>query len=182
MRIVTAISEGVSRLERALLIALTLVITLLILVNVVTRAFDVAIYWVDELAIYCLIWLVFIGGSHTLRLGRQVRVTAALLAVPPSLRTTLLVAIDAAVFAFSLLLVWMAWIWFDLPGLAAAGFDTDAFAGTTFNFIYDEPTLTIGIDKFWIWLVMPWFAVTASVHAAANLLERLSGRASVEVF
>ena len=39
---------------------------------------------------------------------------------------------------------------------------------------YDEPTLTIGIRKFRVWLVMPWFALAASVYAGANVAGALA--------
>lgn len=180
MRALIRLSDGLARVERVVVAALVAAVVGLILLNVVTRAFDSAIYWVDELAIYCMIWLVFVGGAHVLRLDKHVRVTVGLMALPRRARALALIAIDILLALFCLSLIWMAWIWYDPAGLARAGFDLEAFSGATFNFIYEEPTLTIGIDKFWVWLVMPWFALAASVHATANLVDRLQGRASVD--
>jgi TRAP-type C4-dicarboxylate transport system permease small subunit len=45
-----------------------------------------------------------------------------------------------------------------------------AFQGSTFNFIYAEPTSTLGVPKWIIWLVMPIFAGGVFLHATAHLL------------
>ena len=160
-------------MERVLLIALVGVLVGLILFNVTTRAADVAVYWVDELAIYTMIWLVFVGASHAVRLGRHVQVTLLLMSLSGRARRAAECGIGVLVWGFCLFCIWLAWIWYDPVELAAAGFDKDVFSSATFNYIYDEPTLTIGIRKFWVWLVMPWFALTASVHAGANVTEAM---------
>ena len=172
----TRLSDHLARLERLLLIGLVAILVGLILLNVVTRAANIAVYWVDELAIYTMIWLVFVGASHTLRLRRHVRVTLVLAALHGRLRRWVETGIDLLLWAFCVFLIWLAWIWYDPVGVADAGFDRRAFSAATFNFIYDEPTLTIGIRKFWVWLVMPWLAVTATLHASANVADTLSGR------
>ena len=165
----TRLSNHLARLEKVLLIALVAVLVGLILFNVMTRTADVAVYWVDELAIYTMIWLVFIGASHAVRVGRHVQVTLLLMVLSGRARQHLECGIGVLVWAFCLFCTWLAWIWYDPLALAAAGFDKDVFSSATFNYIYDEPTLTIGIRKFWVWLVMPWFALTSSVHAGANV-------------
>ncbi len=166
----TWLSDRLARLEKVLLIALVAILVGLILFNVVTRAAGVAVYWVDELAIYTMIWLVFIGASHAVSLRRHVQVTLVIMALPARARRNVECGIDLLVWAFCLFCVWLAWIWYDPLSLAAAGFDKDVFSSRTFNYIYDEPTLTIGIRKFWVWLVMPWFTLTASVHSGANFV------------
>ena len=176
----TLLSDGLARLERVVLIGLVAVLVGLILLNVVTRAADVAVYWVDELAIYTMIWLVFVGGGHTVRLRRHVQVTLLLASLPERRRRAVEIGIDLLVWSFCLFAIWLAWIWYDPVTLASAGFDTEAFSAATFNFIYDEPTLTIGIRKFWVWLVMPWFALAASVHAGANVARALAAETGPE--
>ena len=174
MSVLTVLSAHLARLERRLLIALLAFLVGLILLNVVTRAVDVAIYWVDELAIYTMIWLVFIGAGHTLRLRRHVRVTLLIDAVPDHVRLPAEIGIDLLIWCFCLFSIWLVWIWYDPLAFALAGFDRELFSSRTFNYIYDEPTSTIGVRKLWIWLVMPWFALTASVHAGANVAEALT--------
>jgi hypothetical protein len=56
------------------------------------------------------------------------------------------------------------------------GFDTGAFQAATFNFIYAEPTTTLGIAKSWVWLVMWAFSLGMVLHGLANLATHLRGR------
>lgn len=172
---ISRISRGLLAVERIALIVLTAAITLLILLNVVTRSIGQALFWVDEAAIYTMIWAVFIGASMQLRLGSAIAVDLVPLMLPERGRRALRVVVDLLVLAFALTLVWLAWIWYDPAGLVAAGLDREAFSMATFNFIYQEPTVTIGLPKFLFWLVIPIFAVSLAIHGTANLVETLRG-------
>ena len=50
-------------------------LTALILLNVVTRYSHFPIYWIDESAVYCVVWLTFIGASAMTRLRLDFAVT-----------------------------------------------------------------------------------------------------------
>ena len=58
-------------------------------------------------------------------------------------------------------------------GIARAGFDARDYAAETFNFIYTEHTQTLNWPNWVLYLVLPLFAATLSVHCVANLLEDL---------
>ena len=69
-------SDALARFERLLLIASVAAILGLILLNVVTRAAQASIYWVDEAAIFAMVFCTFIGASllvvaNALRLLRR---------------------------------------------------------------------------------------------------------------
>lgn len=152
------------------LVAFTVV---LILLNVVTRAFNVALFWVDELAIYSMIWAFMLGAAATVR-GRQgIAVTLAQDYASPRARTWLALTSDSFVLLFSLSLVALNWLWFDPLLLYAVDFDIAAFIKASFNFVYKEQTSTLGIAKWWVWLIMPLMAVLMSLHALANWLDSL---------
>ena len=172
VRLLNTTSLTIVKFERWALIFLASAVTGLILLNVVTRSLNFAIYWVDELAIYAMVWLVMIGASVTIRKRQGISVTLLEGIVGKRIWSLFLIAVDAIILTFCMALVWLSWIWFDPLTLMSFGFDTDAFSGITFNFIYDEPTLTIGVPKFLVWLVMPVTAVTMTVHAAHNLFSR----------
>ena len=60
------ISAFWARIEITLAALLAAGVTLLILLNVVTRNIGAALFWVDELAIYAMVWMTFLGASAAL--------------------------------------------------------------------------------------------------------------------
>lgn len=166
------ISAAWARIEITLAAALAASITVLILLNVVTRSLGSALFWVDELAIYAMAWMAFLGASSALHFGHSVAVTILTDALPPALRKAAARLVDLIVLVFALLMIWFCWRWYSPLELAGHGFDVKAFQGATFNFIYAEPTTTLGIQKFWVWSVMWLFALGATLHSIANLVGR----------
>lgn len=164
------VSRGLARIELALAGLLATAVAGLILLNIVTRTAGAALFWVDELAIYAMVWMAFLGASVTIARRSSVAVTVATDALPPRLRGWIGRLIDGVVLAFAAFLLWLAWGWYDLPTLARLNFSIDAFTGETFNFMYREPTQTLGAPKFWVWLIVPFAALAMAIHAAANLV------------
>ncbi len=160
-----------ARGELALAALLAVGVTLLILLNVVTRTAGAAIYWVDEAAIYTMVWMTFLGASAAIASQQQVAITALTDVLPDGLRRVAAKLVDVAVFVFACAMIWFCWRWYMPLAIAEAGFDARAFQGATFNFIYAEPTSTIGIRKWIIWLVMPLFSLGVFIHALAHLLD-----------
>jgi TRAP-type C4-dicarboxylate transport system permease small subunit len=171
MHWLSRVSNAVVAAEKRLVSMLAAVLVLLILLNIVTRAAGAAIFWVDELAIYTMIWMALIGASVMLRLRMGVAVTLITDLLPRPLRRALTRLVDAVLLFFAVVLLVLCWQWYDPVALMRAGFDPDVFAQNTFKFIYTEPTNTIGISKFWVWLAVPLMAAAMTLHALANLLE-----------
>jgi TRAP-type transport system small permease protein len=166
------LSAAVARVEAALAAALILGVCGLILLNIATRSFGNALYWVDEAAIYCMVWSAFLGASVTVRNRSALAIDLLKDVVGPGAARALGRLVQLLVLGFGLAVLWLAFAWYDPVGLARAGWDTAAFSGATFNFIYQEPTLTIGFAKWPIWLIMPVFGATVALHSLANLTDR----------
>lgn len=158
-------------LEKKIVTLLAAALLLLILLNIVTRELQAALFWVDELAVYTMIWMAFIGASVMVRMRSGVAVTILVDLLPPGLQRVLARLVDAIILIFAVALLVLSWLWYDPLALAQNGFDFDRFAASTFKFIYSEPTSTIGIKKFWVWLAVPVMALGMTIHAAANLVE-----------
>ena len=169
MILLRGLSIGLARFEMVVGAILAGSITVLILLNVVTRSMGHALYWVDEAAISAMVWMGFLGASVTLHYRQSVSVTLIPDALTPKFARPLGVFVDVCVLAFALVLLVLTWFWFDPLTLAETGFDTKKFSGQTFNFIYSEPTTTIGMRKIWFWLIMPYAALTLTLHALRNL-------------
>lgn len=173
MRLLNSFNRRLGQLELALACGLGLAITLLIMLNIVTRSIGQAVYWVDEAAIAAMVWMGLLGASVALSNRSSIAVTILpdMLSQKPRYVLTLLV--DVCVLVFAAIMLVLVWQWFDPVGLARAGFDTRAFAAETFNFIYTETTTTLVVRKFWLWLIMPVFSVCILIHGLTNLVESL---------
>ena len=159
--------------ERFAVAGFMFLLTGLILLNVVTRYTGIPLYWVDESAIYSVVFLSFIGASAMTRLRLDFAVT--MLTERFSARGVRIAKVMATsvVLLFGLALLWLCVLWLDPVGMARAGFDARELAARTFNFIYTERTQTLNWPVWALYLIMPVFALSMVVHSAANLLEDL---------
>ena len=168
-----ALSTAVLRAERAALTVLMSLLVALILLNVVTRYSGMPIYWVDEAAVFTMVWLSFVGASLMTRLRMDFAVGLVSDQLPPGGAKVLKVIATFGVLVFALALVWMCWVWMDPRGIAAAGFNAKDYAEASFNFIYTEHTQTLEWPTWVLQLILPIFSLTLTIHAFANLLEEL---------
>lgn len=166
-------STAVLRLERWLLLGLMALLMVLILVNVATRYSGIPIYWIDEAAVYSVVWLTFVGGSAMTRLRMDFAVTLLTEKLGARAAHLFKLGAGAGVLVFGLAMLAMCWIWMDPVGITRAGFDAKEFAASSFNFLYTERTQTLNWPTWLLQTVLPLFSFTLSLHAAANLVEDL---------
>ena len=165
------LSDRLSRVERFLAGFCAVLITALIVFNVITRAMNQAVFWVDEIAIFIMVWMVFLSMAVLLKDRQAVAVTVLVDMLPPAMRRAVGVFIDLVVLAFAVLLVVFSWQWYAPLDLAGAGFDFSAFSAKTMNFMYQDRANTLALKKFWVWLIVPWFALSVCLHTLVNLLD-----------
>lgn len=170
------ISHAWARAELLMASVLAGLVTLLILLNVVTRSMRNALYWVDEAAIYAMVAMTFLAASAAIQRRETIAITFLPDALQGRARQAVLIFVDALVLFCALALLWFCWIWFQPLAFMRAGFDTAAFQAQTFNFVYAERTNTLDMQKFWFWLIVPVFALGMTLHALANLVATLRGR------
>ncbi|MBS7780808.1 TRAP transporter small permease [Acidovorax sp. CCYZU-2555] len=166
-------SDALLRVERWLLTFLMSLLTLLILINVVTRYGGMPLYWIDEASVYAVVWLTFVGASAMTRLRLDFAVTMVTDKLGPRKAQIAKVIATSGVLFFALALLAMCWIWMDPVGIIRKGFDAKEYAAESFNFLYTERTQTLEWPVWVLQLIMPIFAVCMSLHALANLLEDL---------
>jgi TRAP-type C4-dicarboxylate transport system permease small subunit len=173
-RLVLWLSAKLLAAERFAVAGFMFLLTGLILLNVVTRYAGVSLYWVDESAIYSVVFLTFIGASAMTRLRLDFAVT--LLTERFSERGVRIAKVmaTAIVLLFGTTLLWLCVLWLDPVGMARAGFDARELAARTFNFIYTERTQTLNWPVWALYMIMPVFGLSMTIHSAANLLEDLA--------
>jgi TRAP-type C4-dicarboxylate transport system permease small subunit len=172
-RFVLWLSARLLATERVAVAALMFLLTGLILLNVVTRYTGRPLYWVDESAVYSVVFLSFIGASAMTRLRLDFAVTMLTERLSERGIRIAKATASAVVLLFGVTLLWLCVLWLDPLGLARAGFDARVLAANTFNFIYTERTQTLNWPVWALYLIMPVFALSMVVHSAANLLEDL---------
>jgi len=170
-RAIVRLSSLVVAIERPLLGVLVASIAVFVLSNVLLRLVGITIAWADEIAIHSMILSGFVGASLMLRGRINPAVFLLHEILPGRIVKGLRIVIAVLSAGFGIVLFYLCWGWLDPLGLIAADFDVGTFEATTFNFIYTDTTPVMGASSFWFYLVMPWFAVTLTIHAAANLME-----------
>jgi TRAP-type C4-dicarboxylate transport system permease small subunit len=173
VRAIIALSNGLLAIERVAIVSFMGILTLLILINVTTRYAGLPIYWIDESAVYATVWLTFIGASAMTRLRLDFAVTMLTERLSPRGQQIARIISTLAVVGFGLGLGIMCWLWMDPIGIARAGFDAKVYAGETFNFLYTEHTQTLNWPSWLVYLALPIFAVSMTLHGLANALEDL---------
>lgn len=168
---ILALSQTLLKIERIVLITLIGAILTLVLANIFMTASGRSLYWADELAINLMIVSTFVGMS--MLTARQSHPSVSLLRefLRPHYAYWLDLIVSLFTLCFCLAMIVLAWIWFDPIGLIKANFNLQAYAGTTKNFMYLEPTNTLGIAKFWIWLTIPICFFAMTFHAFAQIVQ-----------
>ena len=170
---VTGLSQALLRAEKFLAGIFMTVLLALILINVATRFAKVPIYWIDEASVFSMIWLGFIGASVMTRLRIDFAVTLLSDHLSPAWVARLRALATAVSLTFAVGFAVVCWMWLDPLGIASHGFDAQAYAAETFNFLYTERTQTLEWPTWIVNLILPIFALTLIIHNAANLLEDL---------
>lgn len=171
--VVVALSGRWLRLEHRAIQGLMFLLAGLILLNVATRYAGRPIYWIDESAVYSVVWLTFIGASAMTRMRLDFAVTMLTERFSERGSAIFRAVATLGVLLFGIGLLVMCWLWLDPVGIVRAGFDAREYAGQSFNFIYTERTQTLNWPTWVIYLIMPLFALSMSLHALANLFEDL---------
>lgn len=159
-------------------ILVALILSLMI-AGMIARSLGAPLIWSDELAIAAMVWLAFIGGSLAIATGMHM--VMGLLPetlAPPNVYWVSLLN-NFLVLLFLLLSGLVIWNWLDLPGLWAAG-SGQAYAERSFNFLYTDPTLTLGIRKIWFWLILPISTICGIIHVLALIAKDIQSLTSVK--
>lgn len=164
------LSDKIAQIEIAIGAVLAGAVTLMIILNIVSRTIGQALYWVDELAIYCMVWMTLITTAAILKKREGIAVTLLLDILPMPLKKLSGILIDLIVLIFGIALLVLTFRWLSLWSFAQSGFNIEAFQSSTFNFIYSEHTNTLGIKKIWVWLSLIRVSISLTIHALANLL------------
>jgi TRAP-type C4-dicarboxylate transport system permease small subunit len=131
-----------------LLVALVVVIIAQVFFRYVLNS---SLTWSEEVAVYLMIWVVFLGSAILVRRWEHVQIPTLVEICPPGPRIVLIFFARIASIAFILVLIW---------------FGTEAFLGS-----HHANSLTIGISTRWIKLSIPVGAIIMLAYAVGVLID-----------
>ncbi len=170
------LSNYLASFELAFAGFLVALMTILIVINVVTRALNHALFWVDEAAIFVMVWAVFLGSIVLMKRRQMVAVTLIKDWLPPSLKQLYGVIYDLSILVFAILLLVFSWIWYQPYDLWLHNFDVMEFSASSMNFIYQEISNTLRWPKYVVWWIIPYMGLSCLFHSAVNLLNDPTGK------
>ncbi|APZ51825.1 TRAP transporter small permease [Salipiger abyssi] len=164
-----------ARIEMAAAAALVAGLSGVLAAAALARAMARPLIWADELAVLLMAMACFLGASALLARDGHVAVTALTDRLPRRARAWALLAREALLMAVIVVFALLVWRWFD--PLAPLRPPPEPGAFVLPNFLYQEPTATLGLRKLWFWLALPVFCLGALCHMAVRLGRALRGLA-----
>lgn len=147
----------------------------LLLLNILTRLANHSLYWIDEAAVSLMVWMALFAASAGIHYQSAIAITLLRDRLSPSFQRVLNLVVDSCLVVFFVVFLYLLHVAFEpVTLLVQYHGNTNAFSAGQLNFIYDEPTMTLGIKKTWVWLILPWFAVCGLLHSCANLISTIS--------
>ncbi|TKW67255.1 MAG: TRAP transporter small permease [Paracoccus denitrificans] len=160
----SAISNGLARVERWASRLLVVAFVALIVANVTMRyVVGRPIVYAEELAAILLVWLAFVATSITVHDRAQIGVTLLTEKLPKGVRRIVDIVVLVVIAAILSTLLWTSWKWASSPMVS-----------------FDQ-VITTGWPKAPFYLIVPVFAGTALIHVLADLAEAITGHKPVEL-
>ena len=139
--------DALDALARWLAMALATAIIAILLAQIFFRyALNSSIIWSEEVATWCMVWLVFLGSASLMRRWDHVHIPMLIRRLPLRLRPGVVVFAKAATAAAAALVAWYGVLWVLGPGHISSQ--------------------TSGISTRWIKLAVPVGAVLMALFAA----------------
>ncbi len=89
------LNSAIEILEEIILCLGVGVLAMILIVNVIARKSGTSIYFIDELAMFLVIWITFIGLSYASRKGRHIRMGAIFDLASPKIQKSMIFIISA---------------------------------------------------------------------------------------
>ena len=118
MKIINKLSDAVYSFEKLVAIILATVLIIALAGGVLFRyVFESPLFWSDELAIFCLIWITFIGGSMGLKQKASPSITIVTDLVSTKVRKILTILSNIILLVFVGYVLYLAINWITMPNI-----------------------------------------------------------------
>ena len=154
MKILRILVDGIEAAAKAAVLGLTLLVFIVMLGQVIFRyVLNSSLQWSEELAVWGMVWMVFIGSVLLMRRWEHISITTLVRYAPLTVRPLLVVFNKMAAFAFLVIVGY---------------YGIEVFAGS-----FHAKSPSIGLSTRWIKLAIPTGAVLMAVVAAYAIADDL---------
>jgi TRAP-type transport system small permease protein len=144
----------VRNFEELLAGSLMVLMSLATVANVFARYFFNAPFeWAEEFARYTFIWLVFVGAVVATKQKKHIIIDAVTIVAPVGARRVMAVIADILTMVLMLLLIYYGW--------------------RLMSFTI-QPTATLRIPQYWIYLSVPFSATLIILHSLADMRRNIA--------
>lgn len=156
MKILQTISDNLFKVEKIMVILLLTIMLSSITFGVVFRYFlNNPLNWSDELAVYTLIWVTFIGGSMSIKTGRAAALELIFERISLKMQKVFLFTSYAIVTAFSIYCTYLALKWILGPTIS------------------QQMSPSLGITMFYPYLSVPVGLLFITIHSLNHCAQSL---------
>lgn len=153
LKVINKINEIVFNIEKVLAIILATGLLISLAGGVLFRyVIKSPLFWSDELAIFCLVWITFIGGSMTLKEKVSPSITILTDSVSAPLKKAILILSNLILLAFVGYVLYLAIDWINMPSIMV------------------QTSTAMKLPKIYFYLSIPISFAFSVIHVLANLL------------
>ncbi|MCP1143523.1 TRAP transporter small permease [Lysinibacillus endophyticus] len=152
MKVINKISDIVFSIEKVLAILLASVLLVSLAAGVLFRTLKSPLFWSDELAIFCLVWITFIGGSMGLKQNASPSITIVTDLLPKQAKKVVLAISNLLLLVFVGYILYLAFEWINMPNIMI------------------QTSTAMNMPKFYFYLSIPVSFVFMVIHVLNNLL------------
>ena len=119
LKLILSLSDLVNKLERFLVIILGTVLLGSLSAGVICRyVFNSPLFWSDELALFCLAWITFVGASMSLKAKASPSITMLTDSVRPQFKKIIQVIANVILLVFVIYVFYLSIVWITGPTIS----------------------------------------------------------------
>lgn len=118
MKPLTIVSDTLFRIEKVIAIIFGLVLLVSLAAGVLFRYFlNAPLFWSDELSMFCLAWMTFIGGSMCIKMKASPSITMLIDSVKPFARKIISIIATFILLVFVIYILYLSIVWITGPNI-----------------------------------------------------------------
>jgi len=163
LKLFVKINMVLEKIEEVILCVGVGLLAIILIVNVIARKVGTSIYFIDEIAMFLVIWITFIGLSYAARKGRHIRM-AAIFDLSPVRVQKIMIFVVSTISA--VIMVYLAYI-------------SVNYVYTTYRWQQATPALRM---PYWIGIVIvPVGFFLAGIHYVRTIVKNIKAKEEVWV-